>query len=345
MSLTQIIKTEARRLGFSLAAVTTPDPPPHWPTYEHWLSLGRHGSMDYLTDSRRADLRLVLPECQSVLVLGMRYPDPKWGDKGFGPHPAGRVASYAWGKDYHLLISERLNTLAEYIDSKTGKVVQRGYTDTGPILERDLAQRAGLGWIGKNTCLIHPKMGSYFLLAEILLGTRLDPDAPFISDRCGNCTRCISACPTSCILSDRTIDARLCIAYLTIENKKEIPIDLRSKMGKWVFGCDICQQVCPWNRFATPEHDPAFNARPGMPNPDLAAEMTLSAEEFNRRFKDSPIKRSKRQGYLRNVAVALGNSGDPAALQALESAIQKSEPIIRDHAVWALNKIREEKTD
>jgi epoxyqueuosine reductase len=343
VSLTPLIKTEARRLGFSLAAVTTPDPPRHLPAFERWLSLGRHGSMDYLTDRRRADPRQVLKECKSILVLAIRYPNPESGAQNSNLRPAGRVASYAWGRDYHLLIPERLKTLTTFIETQVGSgVAHRWYTDTGPILERDLAQRAGLGWIGKNTCLIHPKMGSYFLLAEILLGIELELDAPFKADRCGKCTRCISACPTGCILPDRTIDARLCLSYLTIENKKEIPVDLRPRVGNWVFGCDICQQVCPWNRFANYDHDPWFNAQPGISKPDLIAELALTPKEFNQKFKNSPIIRSKRQGYLRNVAVALGNSGEPAAFQALESAAQKNESLIREHALWALNKIEQD---
>jgi len=344
MYLTNIIKDEARRLGFALVGVTTPEAPPHWPTYEHWLSMGRHGSMDYLSDRRRADPRLVLPECHSILVLAVRYPNPESATQNKGPRPAGRVAAYAWGRDYHLVLPERLKTLASFIKTQVGSPVpHRWYTDTGPLLERDLAQRAGLGWIGKNTCLIHPKIGSYFLLAEILLGIELEPDVPFSADRCGMCTGCITACPTGCILPDRTLDARRCLSYLTIENKNEIPPDLRPQLGNRVFGCDICQQVCPWNRLADQEHDPAFNARPGLPDPDLAAELALRPQEFNLKFKDNPVLRSKRHGYLRNVAVALGNSGDLAALPALERAAQDNEPLISDHAIWALEQIQKDK--
>jgi epoxyqueuosine reductase len=340
VSLTQAIKNEAHRLGFFLAAVTTPAPPPHWPTFEHWLSLGRHGTMGYLTDTRRADPHQVMPECKSILVLGIRYPNAGSWEQNDTTLPRGRVASYAWGYDYHLFIPERLKIIAGFIEENVGRhILYRGYTDAGPILERDLAQSAGMGWIGKNTCLINPKMGSYFLLAEILLDIPLEPDAPFTEDRCGTCTRCITACPTRCILPDRTLDARLCISYLTIENKQEIPVHLRPQMSNWVFGCDICQQVCPWNRFASPDHDPLFNGRPGMALPDLIAELALSPKEFNKKFNTSPIKRSKREGYLRNVAVALGNSGDPAALEGLENVVKNTEPLIREHALWAINTI------
>jgi len=352
VSLAQIIKTEAIRLGFALVGITTPESPPHWPAYEHWLAMGHHGSMNYLTDYRRANPHLVLPECRSILVLALRYPNPGTA-KDFLPTSRkapesshGYIAAYARGRDYHLVFPERLKTLVAFIEKQVKPpLLHRCYTDTGPLLERDLAQRAGLGWFGKNSCLIHPKIGSYFLLAEILLGIELEPDTPFTADRCGNCSRCISACPTHCIQPDRTIDARRCISYLTIENKKEIPPALRPQLGNLVFGCDICQQVCPWNRFAGEGHFPAFDARPGFPDPVLIEDLTLTPQKFNRKFKENPVLRSKRRGYLRNIAVALGNSRDPAALQALEKAIVDQDPLIREHAAWALKKIREDKPD
>ena len=219
-------------------------------------------------------------------------------------------------------------------------IPQRGYSDTGPILERDLAQRAGLGWIGKNTCLIHPTAGSYFLLAEILLGIELEPDPPFPADRCGTCRRCMQACPTGCILPDRTLDARRCISTLTIENKAEIPDELRPQMGNWIFGCDICQMVCPWNRFAMEEYDLGLASDPGMAYPDLRAEMRLTLQEFNQKFQASPIRRARQPGYLRNVAVAMGNSGNPAFLPDLEEARQNAEPLVQQHVEWAIQQIR-----
>jgi len=209
-------------------------------------------------------------------------------------------------------------------------------------LERDLAQRAGLGWIGKNTCLINPRLGSYFFLAEILLGLDLPADPPFILDRCGACIRCLQACPTGCILPDRTIDARRCISYLTIELKGSIPPELRPLVGEWVFGCDICQQVCPWNiRFAALSSLPVglseFSARPGVPRPVLAQELGLSADQFNAKFKDSPVKRAHRAGYLRNVAVALGGVDSPVGVPALVRALTGDPAaLVRSHAAWAL---------
>jgi epoxyqueuosine reductase len=347
VTLTQVIKNEARRLGFTQVGITTPDPPPHLPTYENWLALGRNGSMDYLAGERalehRRDPRLILPECRSILVLAVRYPDPWTDTSEQAPEtgPTGRVAAYAWGQDYHLVLTKRLKLLAVFIEEQAGgPVPNRFYTDTGPLLERELAQRAGLGWIGKNTCLITPRLGSYFLLAEILLGIELEPDEPFTFDRCGTCRRCIEACSTGCIQPDRTLDARRCISYLTIENRDNIQPDLRPLMGQWVFGCDECQMVCPWNRFSATDYDPAFAPRLGLPNPDLKTELALTPQEFNRRFKDSPIRRTRRNSYLRNVAIALGNSGGPAAIPALERALQIDDLLIREHSAWAMEQIR-----
>jgi epoxyqueuosine reductase len=349
--MTEMVKDEARRLGFQLVGVTTPEPPIHFTIFEDWLADGRHGEMGYLATprarQRRADPRQILPECRSILVLGVRYPAPEGlpqtGQEGSGKeNKTGRVAAYAWGADYHDVLAARMRALISFIEAQVGQPVPyRAYTDTGPILERDLAQRAGLGWIGKNTCLIHPRMGSYFLLAEILLGIELDPDPPFASDQCGTCTRCLDACPTGCILPDRTLDARRCISYLTIELKGAIPLELRSKVGEWVFGCDICQQVCPWNlRFAEPQGDPELAPRPGVPYPDLLEEISLTPQSFSARFHKSPVKRARRRGYLRNVAVALGNRRDASAVPALALCL-RSEPEaqVRAHAAWALGQI------
>ncbi len=351
--LSQAVKAEAGRLGFQLAGITSAEPPPHLGVFREWLQAGYHGEMGYLATERarerRADPRQILPDCRSILCLGVRYPSPIPPEATVQPvrgaaggAPTGRLASYAWGSDYHEALKPRLRDLVTFIDDLVGHPVpNRWYTDTGPILERDLAERAGLGWIGKNTCLIHPQMGSYFLLAEILLGLDLEPDRPFTMDHCGSCTRCIDACPTDCILPDRTIDARRCISYLTIELKGPIPPDLREGLGNWIFGCDICQEVCPWNeKFAVPEGDADFAPRPGLPEPALLEEIDLSPTEFNRKFKGSPIKRPKRRGYLRNVAVALGNSQDPQAVPALARALHTDrEPLVRGHAAWALGKI------
>lgn len=346
MSLAQAVKAEAQRLGFLLVGITTPDPAPHLAVFEKWLDEGRHGEMSYLSDerarSRRADPRRILPECRSIIMLGLPYPPPDSNWESGESKICGQVAAYAWGDDYHEVIPERLKRLVDFVEIQAGKPVpNRWYTDTGPILERDFAQRAGLGWIGKNTCLIYPQHGSYYLLAVVLLGIELEPDPPFRADHCGSCTRCLEACPTACILPDRTLDARNCISYLTIELKGWIPVKLRPQLGNWVFGCDICQQVCPWNRrFANLPGDAAFAPRADVPSPDLLQEIRLTPEDYNRKFKGSPIKRAKRRGYLRNVAVALGNTADPAAVPVLADVLDKEgEPLVRGHTAWALARI------
>jgi epoxyqueuosine reductase len=346
VELADAIKEVARQLGFVLTGITTPEPPAHFDVYQRWLEAGNHGQMTYLADeralARRADPRQILSECRSILVLGIPYHNPALSQPKPAAANCGRIAAYAWGDDYHIVLPPRLEAIVQFIEQQVGHPVpNRWYTDTGPILERDLAQRAGLGWIGKNTCLISPRNGSYFLLAEILLGLDLPPDQPFTSDQCGSCARCIEACPTQCIQPNRTLDARRCISYLTIENKTEIPLELRPQAGNWVFGCDICQMVCPWNiRFAHQHGDPAFAPRVGLPLPVLAQELTLTPEGFNRKFKDSPLKRAKRRGYLRNIAVAAGNARDVDSLPALERAQSDAEPLVRQHAEWALEQIR-----
>jgi epoxyqueuosine reductase len=338
--LKEAVKEKARQLGFILAGVTTPDPPPHVSTFERWLAAGRHGTMEYLSTERsrirRANPREILPECKSILVLATPYNPPLPAEEGLGVR--GNIASYAQGADYHDILPPRMKELVHFIEEQVGGPVKnRWYTDTGPLLERDLAQRAGIGWIGKNTCLINPRHGSYFLLSEILIELELEPDPSFVTDHCGTCTRCIEACPTDCILPDRTIDATRCISYLTIEWKGDIPTELRETIGDWVFGCDICQTVCPWNRFAG-EGDPAFqdNKTPHT----LTQELAMTPQEFSQRFKGSPVKRAKRGGYLRNVAVALGNTGTMHVLPVLQNVLNHEEPLVREHVPWAIEKIK-----
>jgi epoxyqueuosine reductase len=352
MVLKNEIAAEAKRLGFNLVGVARPAPPPHVNVYENWLEQGRHGEMSYLSTerarARRADPSLILPQCKSILVLGMDHTIPAPSEMIPGKDDpqdqtfSGRIASYAWGKDYHDVIPLRLQELVEFIEARVGEPLpNRYYTDTGPILERELAQRAGLGWIGKNTCLINPAHGSYFLLAEIFLGIDLEPDPPFTADRCGTCSRCLEACPTGCIQPDRTIDASQCISYLTIELKGSIPLELRPNIGNWIFGCDICQQVCPWNqRFADSNGVKGLTGNAQFGFPDPIEELSLSPQEFNRKFKGSPIKRAKRRGYLRNAAVVLGNLKPATAVLSLtESLSDEPEPLIRGHAAWALGQI------
>jgi len=346
VQLSQSIKAEANRLGFLLCGITTPDPPEHYGVFLDWLSKDRHAGMGYLAAERswlrRGDPLQILPEARSVICLGLPYsPSPQALENNAGK-ANGKVASYAWGSDYHEVTAPRLQKLAETLQDMVERpILYKAYTDSGPVLERDLAQRAGLGWIGKNTNLIHPQHGSYFLLSELLVDVELEPDPPFTADHCGSCTRCIDACPTQCILPDRTIDAGRCISYLTIEHKGAIPHDLRSQMDGWIFGCDVCQTVCPWNiRFASHPADVELEPRLDVPAPVLVEELHLSTAEFNRKFRRSPIQRPRRRGYLRNVAVALGNAADPSAIPVLaETLFNEPEPLVRGHAAWALGQI------
>jgi epoxyqueuosine reductase len=344
VSLASALKAEARRLKFDLAGITSPDPPPHLAAYRRWLEAGRHGEMGYLATDRairrRSNPKEILPECRSILVVGVNY-KPK-----DAPMPeGGRVAAYALGHDYHEILPRRLRALVAWLENEVGRPVShRIYTDTGPILERDLAERAGLGWIGKNTCLIHPRLGSYFLLAEVLLDIDLPFDPPFTTDHCGTCTRCLEACPTNCILPDRTIDARRCISYLTIELKGPIPLDLRPALGDWLFGCDVCQDVCPWNRrFAEPTEDPDLEPRATLRASGPPSVLGMDQDGFRREFRGTPVERARRRGLLRNAAVVAGNRGDRSALPALrQSLLADGEPLVRRHAAWALAQLEGE---
>ena len=348
MTVKDSIKAEGSALGFSFVGFTTPSKPEHYATYLSWLEAGHHGTMEYLATEHnrkmRLDPQLILPGCKTIVVLAANYPNPLNFAEPAADGLTGKIAAYAWPEiDYHLVIPPLLEKLARSMQIILGKkFAYKCYTDTGPILERDLAQRAGLGWIGKNTCLISPKLGSFLFLAEILIDYSIEPDAPFTADRCGNCTRCIDSCPTHCILPDHTIDASRCISFLTIENKGPIPSTLRRSMENWVFGCDICQMVCPWNHKT--KNDLYTNLFKQPPSPlmiDLQSEIQLSPTEFNHKYRESPIKRAKRRGYLRNAAVALGNSRDVKITDGLKQALRKeTEPLVRSHLIWALENLR-----
>jgi len=339
------VKEEAQRLGFELVGISPVKIPPHEESFAEWLRQGFSGQLEYMkrTEELRRNPHRLVPWAVSIVSVGMNYYTPFFRPAA-SPQPKGWISRYAWGDDYHYLIQDKLESLLDSIRRIcNGPVEGKVFVDSGPVLEREFAGIAGIGWIGKNTCLITPRQGSYFLLAEILLDLELRADAPFTIDHCGRCTRCLEACPTACILSNRTVDARRCIAYLTIELKGAIPLDLRPQIGGWVFGCDVCQQVCPWNRrFAgvDDELDPELQPRPGVPEPDLISELSLSREAFNAKFRVSPVKRARRRGYLRNVAVALGNSANPAALPALARALAgEPEALVRSHTAWALGRI------
>jgi epoxyqueuosine reductase len=336
-ALAEWLKSEARHQGFDLAGITSAEPPPHLDRYAAWLEAGRHGEMGYLASERgraaRADPRSLLPGCRSILVLAANCMPA-----APSPGPA-LVAAYARGDDYHDFLLDRTRGIVDRLQHRLGRpIAARVYTDTGPILERELAQRAGLGWIGRNTCLISPAIGSMTLLAEILLDLSLPPDAPFAADRCGSCRRCLEACPTGCILPDRTIDARRCISYLTIEARGGVPRDLRRAVGGWLFGCDVCQQVCPWNqRFARPTSDAAFAPRPALHPPDLRPLLERPAPDAIKALRGSPLKRARWSGLARNAAVVAGNLHSGNEIPALGQALlADSDPMVRGHAAWAL---------
>ena len=338
--LTQKIKVKAIELGFPLVGVTTADPPDHLDFFKDWLDSGYNASMAWIGNERslerRSDPRMILPECQSILVLACPYPAPRGNVKG------GNIASYALNQDYHEVLEKRLKNLMETIEEWIGETVpNRWYVDTGPVLEKELAMRAGLGWIGKNTTLINREYGSYFFLSEILLGIKLNTDLPITEPQCGTCTRCLDTCPTGALIEPYTLDANRCISYLTIEHREDIPDELRPRMGDWIFGCDICQIVCPWNKPGEQTHSilEALQPRLELTNINMIDELKLSQEDFSARFKGSPIKRTKRRGYLRNVAIALGNRGEKDAIPTLETARKEAEPLIRRAAAWAIKQI------
>ncbi|MGB7540086.1 MAG: tRNA epoxyqueuosine(34) reductase QueG [Anaerolineales bacterium] len=344
-SLKASVRRRALELGFVLCGFTSAAPPEQYPRFREWIAADLHAGMDYLADERsltlRADPYRLLPATRSIIALAVAHPPPP----AAGNFPLeGRVAAYALGEDYHEVIRARLRTLCEYIGRLAGRRVQsRGYVDTAPFLEREFASRAGLGWIGRNSMLIHPEFGSFLLLAEILTELDLPPDPPFSADRCGTCVRCRQACPTGCILPDRTIDSRRCISYLTIEHRSPIPESLRSSIGRAVFGCDICQTVCPWNRKAPPAADAAFSARAHFPIRDMGREFLLPEEEWKERFRRSPIRRTGREGYRRNLLIALGNTCREEAVPVLEAGTQDPDPVLKACAEWALKQIRGKK--
>lgn len=359
----QELSAIAKSLGFEVCRVARCATPPHAQEFEQWLADGRAGEMTWLerNQERRTDPQKVLPGARSVIVLGMNY----WRDvegqrskvggtvsqktaraensfdlrpSAFDPAQRGRIARYAWGDDYHKIIERKLRVLDEWLVLLGG--AQKCYVDTGPVLERDFAAEAGAGWHGKSTMLIHPQFGTWLFLAEILTTLEIEPDEP-LPNRCGNCTRCITACPTDAITAPRQLDARRCISYLTIELKGSIPVELRPLIGDRIYGCDDCLTACPWNRFAQASTESAFAAREEVSGMSLTDFLKLNDEQFRGLFRKSPIKRIKRRGFLRNVCVALGNIGTPRDLPALEIAASDAEPLIAEHARWAMERIRE----
>ena len=343
ITLTQQIQRRAHELGFALVGITPAERSQTLQRYRAWLENGYAGEMDYLERHLplKEDPRRLLAEAKSVISLAMNYytldpPELLAADPG-----RGQISRYAWGDDYHEVIRERLRQLVEFIRQRFAETEPdcRICVDTAPILEREYAQKARLGWIGKNTNLINWRSGSWYFLAEVLVNVQLTPTTEPLRGTCGTCTRCIEACPTDAIVAPNVLDSRLCISYLTIELKDSIPAELRPKMGNLIFGCDICQEVCPWNSKATPTTESAFYPREGNLAPALLSLVNMTQAEFSSRFKGSPIKRAKRRGFLRNVLVAIGNWGARKALPALEIALSDGEPLVRSHAAWAVGQI------
>ncbi len=287
----------------------------------------------------RADPGLLLPGARSVVMLATDYSsaaaDETTSTSGRG---RGRVSRYAWGADYHDLLRERVNALGSWLERRRAGCATRGVVDSAPLAERDFGWLGGLGWFGKNTMLIHPGAGSFFFLTALLTDLDLPADEPIQVDHCGTCTACLDACPTGALVEPRVLDARACISTLTIEDRGPVPVELRTGMGAWVFGCDICQEVCPWNRHAPVSDEPAFAPRGGATTLSLAEMLLLDDAGFRERFQGSPILRAKRSGLARSAAIALGNHPDPAAAAALETALRDPAPVVREAATWALER-------
>jgi len=360
------LKQRARELGFQLVGIAPATPADGFERLRAWLNQGCAGEMAYM--HRHAEARRhpssVLPDVRSVVMVGMNYyvgegqrrsakREARSAERGapvstFGHSalraspshaPTGKVARYAQGEDYHLVLCERLNRLLGWVQDQVPGCRGRGVVDTAPLLERDFARRAGLGWFGKNTMLLNKRLGSYFFLGALLLDVELRPDSAHETTHCGTCTACLDACPTQAFIEPGQLDARRCISYLTIELRGPIPRELRAPMGDWVFGCDICQEVCPWNRKAPAAAEPAFQPRADLESVDLVELLKLSEDEFRQRFRGTALTRAKRRGLLRNAAIALGNQGNPATLPALQRALGDSEPLIREAAQWAIERI------
>jgi epoxyqueuosine reductase len=336
-STENMIKAQGYALGFDLVGIASAGPMDTTAAFDSWIENGYAGEMQYLPRgaAKRADSRLPFTGATSAIVVGLSYG---------GREPAGPVARYARGNDYHDVMTARLEELHRQIEANAGRPIRgKAYVDTGPILERDLARRAGLGWFGKNTNLVNPRIGSFFFIGVLLIDLELEPDALFEADRCGSCTRCLDACPTDAFVEPRVLDATRCISYLTIEAKGAIPPEQREQLGDLIYGCDICQDVCPWNvRFSQELREPAFKQREVLDGDARAVATRILAmddETFRREFKGSAMKRAKRSGLARNAATVLGNVGTCDDEAALVHALDDPEPLVAEHAKWALEQI------
>jgi epoxyqueuosine reductase len=355
--LEERLKSRARELGFTLSGVAPATEADAFPRFQEWLARGYAGEMDYLhrLGPPRRHPSSVLDSARSVVMLGLEYgpgarsqgtgdSKAEAADSSLSPGPwplaPARIAGYAAGPDYHRFVWDRINTLAAWLEAEVPGCRTEAVADTAPLLERDFARRAGLGWVAKNTMLINPHRGSYFFLAAVLTDLDLTPDEPFTASHCGTCTACLDACPTNAFPEPFVLDATRCISYLTIELRSPIPAELREQVGNWLYGCDVCQDVCPWNRKPSPG-PVAFPRDPEMEWLDPVELLGLDADGFRERFKKTSLWRNRRAGLLRNAAVVLGNVGDEKALPALEKALTDPEDVIRDAAAWAIDRIRQ----
>jgi len=332
------IERFAREIGFDGFGVTQEVPTKSVEKYKNWLSLGYEGEMSYMRRNveKRSNLDLVLSGVKSVVCLRTNYLTADKGMEFVNDKEHGDISLYALNEDYPDVLVQRHKKLEKKIKEEFSGCQTKPYIDTGPILEKSLAKNAGLGWIGKHTNLITESVGSYYFLSEILVDAIMEPSEPSL-DKCGTCRSCIDICPTQAIVAPYILDSRRCISYLTIELKGVIPLEFRKAMGNHIYGCDDCQIVCPWNSFAVKTDEESFRARDG--SFQLIELMLLDDEAFRKRFKKSPVKRTKRRGLLRNVAVALGNSGNLSAVGPLIDALSDHEPLIRAHVVWALGEL------
>jgi len=334
------IKEQAQRLGFELVGISPVKLPPHGESFAEWLRHGFSGELEYMkrTEELRRDPHRLVPWAVSLISVGMNYYTPFSRPPAL-QQPKGWISRYAWGDDYHELIKDRLESLLDHIRRIYHAPIEgKAFVDSGPVLERDFAGLAGVGWIGKNTHLISPERGSWFFLGELFVSIPLAYDRP-IPDRCGKCDLCLKACPTGAFAGPYVLDARRCISYLTIELKGFIPRHLRPLIGNHIFGCDICQEICPYNVKARPTVEKRYAPRKELYTPDLIPLLSLDEEEFRRRFRGSPILRAKRRGLLRNVAVALGNTKNSEAVPALARVLDDRETLVRGHVAWALGQI------
>jgi epoxyqueuosine reductase len=357
--LTTLVKRAAEEAGFDFCGVAPTSSAPELDHFPAWIAAGHAGEMKYMEardergDLKRASLARVAPWARSVVVCVINYNTAQpyateSPDTGSHPAPRGWISRYAWGhEDYHQAVLRRLRQVeaelrqaaeVRSLNEGSSQIVTRAYVDTGPVVERVFAKYAGVGWIGKNTCIINQKKGSWLFLGVILTSVELDLDLP-APDRCGTCTRCIEACPTDALIAPYQLDSNKCISYLTIEKRGEIPETLRAGMGRHIFGCDICQDVCPWNRKAPATSAPEFAPRPELVNPALDWLAEISEEEFRRTFRGSPIRRAKRSGLRRNAVIAAGNSGDRKFLPLLEKLASDEDQTVAESARWARRRI------